>query len=114
MSALLYIAGLVIGVTAFLYLLSILNDGKQRLAGETPKKKEKGGEVKTSNAPGAVVETVAPGERICPLCRSKLSRYEALYAAPVPGDKEQKLMIYGCRYCYREDEDPDQKKKSIV
>lgn len=51
---------------------------------------------------------------MCPLCRSKLSKYEALYAAPVVGDKDQKLMIYGCRYCYKNGEDPDTVKKSVI
>jgi len=112
MSALLYIAGLVIGVTAFIYLVSLLNDGKEKIKEATEKKKDNGGEDK-GDAPFSA-ETIPPGERICPLCRSSLSKYEALYAAPVAGDKEQKLMIYGCRYCYKDDENPEEKKKSIL
>ncbi len=112
MSALLYIAGLVIGVTVFIYLVSLLNDGKEKIKETTEKIKNNGEEVKDNALPST--EKIAPGERICPLCRSKLSKYEALYAAPVAGDKEQKLMIYGCRYCYKDDENPEEKKKSIL
>lgn len=43
MSILLYIAGLVIGVSLFFYLLSLLNDGKEKLRAHHRPKKGKGG-----------------------------------------------------------------------
>ena len=52
-------------------------------------------------------------ERTCPVCGSKLSRYEALYASKIVKDST-KILIYGCRYCYKPDEDPDKIKKSDI
>ena len=55
-------------------------------------------------------QTRAPGQRLCPLCLSELSKYEALYATLV-NDDASKILIYGCRYCYKENENGNEIKK---
>jgi hypothetical protein len=49
---------------------------------------------------------------MCPLCRTRLSKYEALYASRARFSDGDKILIHGCRYCYKPDEDPDSVKKS--
>lgn len=113
MNILIFIAGLVIGVSVFVYLLNTYERGKAKFKeirqGKTPRQEP-------SVTPGNIAVTTnlrrAPGERMCPLCRSSLSKYEALYATQVDTKWGPKIMIYGCRYCYKPDEDPDQVKKS--
>ncbi len=113
MSILLYFAGLIIGVAVFLWLLSTYHEGKDRL-----ESLRKG---KARQDPGVTPETVQtrrqePGsmKRICPLCGSALSKYEALYAAPVESNTGIRILIYGCRYCYKPEEDPERKKRTDI
>ena len=113
MNIVIYIAGLIIGISLFIYLLSTYESGKEKIrqvrrvrsprqeASVTPEKIQVGRTVRR-----------APGERMCPLCGSSLSKYEALYASQVETKWGPKIMIYGCRYCYKPDEDPDKVKKS--
>ncbi len=112
MSVFLSIVGLIIGVSAFLYFLSMYDAGKAKIKqltqSKAPQQNLSPDEV-TYNNPA----TRAPGERICPVCTSKLSRYEALYATLVD-DEAKKILIYGCRYCYKENEDPETKKQSAL
>lgn len=110
MTVFLYIVGLTMGVALFFYLLNLASTGRDKL--------KKAPSVKTpspqrGNEPSRPpLETIPPGERICPLCRSKLSKYEPLYAVPVKGDRDQKLMIYGCPYCYKDEEKSGDVKKT--
>ncbi len=115
MDALFYLAGLAAGVILFLYFFSLYESGKERIT-----KARRGGE---AGAP-KTAERIEPDEvsvksaqsfprrRICPLCGAALARFEALYAAKMKTADGEKIMIYGCRYCYRPDEDPEAKKKS--
>ncbi|HOO70508.1 MAG TPA: hypothetical protein PK926_02025 [Spirochaetota bacterium] len=113
MNIAIYIIGLLIGIAVFVYLLSTYESGKEKIT-----------RFRASRAPrpdpGVTAEKIsvktkpgpAPGERMCPVCRSMLSKYEALYASEVETRWGRKIMIYGCRYCYKPEEDPDQEKKS--
>jgi len=119
MSIVLYAAGLLIGIALFLYILSLYNTGKSRVTGFAREKKpsENGREgKKTGITPGdktAVTEIksenirfkglsdVPPGERICPLCRTPLTRFEPLYASQTKTESGQKILIHGCPRCYK-------------
>lgn len=106
MEVLLYFAGLVIGVTFFLYIYSLYNSAKEKLAA---------GGTSGENVPEETVEpgtigfrkrpALPPGTRICPVCGSSLTKYEGLYASRIDTADSSKIMIMGCRYCYKE-EDP--------
>jgi hypothetical protein len=113
MNILIYIVGLVIGAAIFMYMLSTYESGKEKV--------KKFRQQKSPNPEPSVKSDAityrdnikrAPGQRICPLCGSFLSKYEALYASHVETQWGSKIMIYGCRYCYKPDEDPEKAKKS--
>ncbi len=109
MTVLLYFAGLIIGIAIFLYIYSTIQDGKEKLGEITGKKKPE----KTIDPDKLTVANRmkrAPGERLCPVCASSLSKYEALYATKI--EEENKIFIYGCRYCYKEEENPDSIKRN--
>lgn len=108
-----YILSFGLGVAVFLYLLSLYHHIKERpVESDTkqPISKTKHETIKTTPQP---VEPVHLKERTCPVCGSTLSRYEALYASKVVKGST-KILIYGCRYCYKPQEDPDKKKKSDI
>ena len=115
MDAIIYIAGLIIGVAAFLYVYSLVADGREKLKNpgtpkqDAPVQKMDSGAVTLRNRPA-----LPPGTRICPLCGSSLTKYVGLYASKVYERGSEKLMIMGCRYCYRENEDPDRPKRSAI
>lgn len=121
MTALLYIFGLIIGITAFLYIMSSINSIKDKSKLQpNPSVKPKtdpglSGSIEPANT--SVKNKIlysAPGERICPLCGSSLTRFEALYASHINTDKGKKILIYGCRYCYKPEENPEEAKKSNI
>lgn len=119
MSFILYAAGLLIGVALFLYFLSLYTSGKEKLSSLGGEKKgtENGGEEKKQGTPRGGEEgmeeirpeyirfrglaDLPPGERICPLCRATLTRFEPLYASQVKTDSGQKILIHGCPKCYK-------------
>ncbi|MEW6525894.1 MAG: hypothetical protein AB1444_04405 [Spirochaetota bacterium] len=107
----LYILSFGTGIAVFLYLLSLYHHIKER---PKPDKKQP---QKTIPEKIQVMpqrdEPIHLKERTCPVCGSKLSKYEALYASKIVKDST-KILIYGCRYCYKPDEDPDKKKKSDI
>ncbi len=101
MSALLYLVGLIIGATVFIYLYSSYQSGKEKLK-EYREKKD-------PEAPSLNPDTVdyfsirrAPGTRLCPLCGKELTKYESLYASETEEQGRKKILIHGCRYCYKE------------
>ena len=112
MSFFLSLIGLLVGISAFLYFLSIYDAGKRKIKniahGKNPKPDVNPDEIAYTNK-----QTRAPGERLCPLCLSGLSKYEALYATLVD-DEGKKILIYGCKYCYKEDDNGDEIKKSAL
>jgi hypothetical protein len=108
MNLVMYAAGIIIAIVVFIYLLSTYESGKEKVkqirAARAPRPDPSvtPEALSVKSRPGA-----APGERLCPVCRSALSRYEALYASQVETRWGPKIMIYGCRYCYKPDEDPE-------
>lgn len=110
MSSLLYLSGLIIGITIFLYILSTFNSAKDKLKKIT----------KNAPAPKASPElepknieyknhSPVNGTRICPLCSRRLSKLEPLYASFIETEYGRKILIYGCPYCYK-----PEKEKSIL
>jgi hypothetical protein len=101
-----YLVGGVIAVALFFYLISSYESVKERVKG--------GGRAGGGDAgPPIKIEPRnifmknmkrPPGARLCPLCGSTLTQFEALYAEQLKGDKGRKILILGCRYCYKEGE----------
>ncbi len=105
MSALLYIVGLLIGAAVFFYLYSTYQSGKDAVK-KIVKKND--GEPEPSVSPKNVSYRKhylgrAPGDRMCPLCGTILTKYDALYAAKSDSPSGEKILIYGCRHCYKEE-----------
>jgi hypothetical protein len=109
MSVILYLAGLLIGAALFFYFLSLYNEGKKKVRqisgkGSTLKpllgKRESTLEANRVSYPH--LKEVPPGERMCPLCRNSLSKYEPLYASQVDTESGSRILIYGCGHCYKE------------
>ncbi len=111
MSTFIFIIGLALGISGFLYILSLYDSGKRKIKKISGKITEK---PKQEISPESISfkDYHPPGSRICPLCRSSLTKYEALYASKIETVKESKIFIHGCRYCYKSDEDPEKQKKS--
>lgn len=40
-------------------------------------------------------------QRICPLCGSQLEKHQSLYAEMYEGTHRPKVIIHGCRFCYK-------------
>ena len=109
----LYILSFGAGIAVFLYLLSLYHHIKERLKPDNKQPEQKVAQEKIQSKSQPVNEPVHLKERTCPVCGSKLSKYEALYASKIVKDST-KILIYGCRYCYKPQEDPDKKKKSDI
>ncbi len=121
MTVILYLVGLIIGITAFLYIMSSINTikDKSNLKNNSNIKPKSDpdltGKIESVNTSvkNKIINS-APGERICPLCGSSLTRFEALYASHISTDKGKKILIYGCRYCYKPEENPEEAKRSDI
>ncbi|MCX8124223.1 MAG: hypothetical protein N3F66_08675 [Spirochaetes bacterium] len=111
----LYILSFGLGIAIFLYLLSLYHHIKEKDAKPPKTQPIKKAMYTIPQEPRSQSseEPVHLKERTCPVCGSKLSKYEALYASKVVRGST-KILIYGCRYCYKPDEDPDKKKKSDI
>lgn len=109
----LYILSFGAGIALFLYLLSLYHHIKERPKPDNKQPEQKTVQDKIQSKTQQVNEPVHLKERTCPVCGSKLSKYEALYASKIVKDST-KILIYGCRYCYKPQEDPDKKKKSDI
>lgn len=104
MENLLYLAGLIIGIALFLYALSFYEESKEKI------KKRLSDNREVSINPQVISyqdKQEFPRERFCPICRAVLTRFEALYAFQIEDENEKKIMIYGCRYCYRPDKESE-------
>lgn len=103
MNILIFIAGLAIGISAFFYILSAISGGMEKIKKNT---KSKNKVTKQNINPEITAvrgrKTVPPGTRVCPLCWSELTKYEGLYASKVTDKNETKILIMGCRYCYKD------------
>ncbi len=105
MSEILYLIGLIIGATVFIYLYSTYQSGKEKLK----EMREKKDAPETTVNPERVdyfTMARAPGTRLCPLCGKELTKYEALYASETEEQGKKKILIHGCRYCYKENDKP--------
>jgi hypothetical protein len=123
MDVFLTIAGLVIGVSAFIYFVNAIDAGKRAVSA-----KASAGSVQTRSAvPAGLAQTVPLNAntalggtqdsarvlteevkdsmpvRRCPLCSSVLKRDEPLYASNIEVAGERKILIYGCPYCHKWD-----------
>ena len=103
MSALIFIAGLIIGITAFFYILSLISDGmkKTRKSGLKGKKTEQ--KIEPENIGFRNRRLIPPGTRVCPLCCSELTKFEGLYATNIYENGEKKILIMGCKYCFKDE-----------
>ncbi len=98
-----YLIGLIIGATIFIYLYSSYQSGKQKLK---EKRERKNPPVPSVNPDLVDYFSIkrAPGTRLCPLCGKELTKYEVLYASETEEKGRRKILIHGCRYCYKENE----------
>jgi len=112
----LYISGLLIGIAAFIYMLSIYEKTKVKISrpvqgnqSEPENLKMETGTIAFNKRP-----PLPPGTRICPLCGSSLTKYEGLYAGKTIKGDSASLIIMGCKYCYKESENSAAPKKSGI
>ena len=116
MNTFLYISGLLIGIAAFIYMLSIYEKAREKLSASATNKKSEPPALNIEDGTIAFNKRPAlpPGTRICPLCGSPLTKYEGLYANKnIRGDSAT-LIIMGCKYCYKESENSSIPKKSLL
>jgi len=103
MNVLIFIAGLAVGITAFLYILSAISDGMNKIRKPAQVKSKIS---KQNIEPGTIGlrgrKNIPPGTRICPLCGSELTKYEGLYASKITEKSDNKIMIMGCKYCFKD------------
>ncbi len=118
MTPILYLAGLLIGVALFLYIVSLLEAGKEKFktmmpcndnneedfSSTIPREEDSNG-IAFRKRP-----KLPPGTRICPLCGSTLERWEGLYASKIFDKNNAKILIMGCQYCYKDEESPKVRK----
>lgn len=105
MEIIFYFAGLLLGICVFIYMLSMLQSAKDKISGikgraPVPSEKIEPGTISFRKRPA-----LPPGTRICPMCGSQLTKYEGLYASRIDMTNSSKLMIMGCKYCYKEDKE---------
>ena len=109
MNLLFYLVGLLIGVAFFLYMLSLYHTGKDKISEILSSDRRKNSpennvDIEPDSISGGDGQ-VYPRERICPLCGAVLQKYEALFASRFETENSSRILIYGCRYCYRSDND---------
>lgn len=110
-------SGLVLGVSAFLYAVSFLDSGKRKIAKmqadakirPVPAQPKPASSIAQNRKPlsNNLARTLsedlknAMPERTCPICGTILTRDEPLYATHTTINKQQKVFIHGCPYCYK-------------
>jgi len=103
MSTIIFIFGLAIGVSAFLYLYPVITGGIKKIQKTGPVRSKM---VKQNIQPETIGfkgrKSYPPGTRICPLCGSELTKYEGLYASRITEKSENKILIMGCKYCFKD------------
>ena len=104
MNSLIFIFGLLIGISIFFYIYSSVKDSQEK-SGKFASAKDK--EVKEIVEPDNIgfrgTRSIPSGSRICPLCGSVLTKNEGLYATKIFDGSERKILIMGCKYCYKDD-----------
>lgn len=100
MNALFYLLGLLLGAAVFFYLLSLYHTGVDKLSSRGKRQQRSPMEIDAE-----IMEIVSrqtyPRERICPLCKAILTHDDVLYASRVEQPSGPKILIHGCKYCYR-------------
>ncbi|MDA3900416.1 MAG: hypothetical protein PF637_07840 [Spirochaetes bacterium] len=116
------LAGIIVAVFVFIYILSAIDEGKRKFREitdpfEIPGKSDY--RVPGESVPGAVVtlkrnaavdslseeqKEMIP-KRYCPVCMSVLTRDQPLYAGNTERDGRRTILIYGCQHCYRKSAD---------
>ena len=102
MSFFFYTIGIAAAFIVFLYFISLFHKSEKKSI-KKPSSKEEQSPNFTYIQPKLPIFSIPPGERMCPLCRTKLTKHEALYASRVRVEDTAKIFIYGCKYCYKED-----------
>ncbi|MCL2025264.1 MAG: hypothetical protein FWG92_00455 [Leptospirales bacterium] len=100
MSFFLYLTGFAGAAALFFYIVSLYNNGKAKLERKKVVTAPLGQGVAKTQQP---IFTIPPGERMCPLCRTILSKREALYASKIALHNTHKLLILGCQHCYKDE-----------
>ena len=105
MTAILYIMGLGLGISAFLYFINGIDSGSRKI--KEIKNKKNGNQTQKENSnielENQSALKIPPGTRICPVCRSPLEKWEPLYSSRIRGQSEEKIFIHGCSYCYKDE-----------
>ena len=109
-------AGFILGISVFLYCISLLDSGKRKIKSFSNDKKSINKSIprdskdtirsdkSTSSQVVAHYQELKNGvlpQRICPMCGKSLTRDEPLYATHMVIGKEKKVYIHGCPYCYK-------------
>lgn len=111
MSAVFYLLGLLLGAAAFFYILSLYHSGADALAAR--KKEKQDGKIELDPSIMEIISRQAyPRERICPLCKAVLTGDDVLYATRVEKPLGPKILIHGCRFCYRPPGNEQEKKNT--
>ena len=104
MISFIFILGLIIGLAAFLYLYSTISEGRKKISKAfTAKDKAQKEFVEPDKLGFRGIKSLPPGDRICPLCGSVLTKYEGLYATKILENSEKKILIMGCKYCFKDE-----------
>lgn len=102
MSALIFIAGLIIGITAFFYILSLISDGIKKTQEKVKTGRISEQKIEPENIGFRNRRLIPPGNRVCPLCCSELTKFEGLYATKIYENGDKKILIMGCKYCFKD------------
>jgi|YNPMSStandDraft_1061717.scaffolds.fasta_scaffold33151_2 ABC-type antimicrobial peptide transport system permease subunit len=101
MNTFLVIIGILIGVILFLYLLSEYHTIKDKIElKEVDIEKENFNETESKKRENKNSEQGLK-KRFCPLCGSELGENDSIYAEMYEGESRPKVIIHGCRYCYK-------------
>ena len=89
--------GVLISVAIYLYFINKLHESEDR------SKKEEVDVEAEEKEPIKTKEEKPEGlkPRFCPLCNSSLVKHDSIYAEMYKGEQRPKVVIHGCRYCYK-------------
>ena len=102
MNLVIFIMGLIIGITAFFYMLSVISEGIKKVQKKPNKSRATEQTIAPENIGFRNRRLIPPGNRVCPLCCSELTKYEGLYATKIFENGEKKILIMGCKYCFKD------------
>lgn len=102
MNLVIFIMGLIIGITAFFYMLSVISEGIKKVQKKPNKSRVAEQTIVPENIGFRNRRLIPPGNRVCPLCCSELTKYEGLYATKIFENGKKKILIMGCKYCFKD------------